>query len=269
MLLIRRSLVLLVIFAMPFSLFARARKGDAAFMNRATSDKATTHNYKVFIPKNWSKKKKWPVILFLHGAGERGGDNSSQTKVGLGPVILRHAEDFPFIVVMPQCPAGRWWPEPDMQAIALKALDQSVKEFYGDAARIYLTGLSMGGYGAWAIAAENPNKFAALAVVCGGIRRPPGVPIPEGAVDMNSKSDPYKTTAQKISRTPAWVFHGDADPLVPVTESRRMVEALKAAGADVRYSEYEGVSHNSWDRAYDEPELFSWLLSHKSNRKKR
>jgi predicted peptidase len=267
--LLPQGLIVLLILAMPFSLFARTRTSEAGFIDRAISLGATRYNYKVFVPKTWTKKKKWPVILFLHGAGERGADNAAQTKVGLGPAISRYQNDFPFVVVMPQCPAGRWWPEPDMQAIALKAFDEAVKEFNGDAARLYLTGLSMGGYGAWAIASAHPERFAALAVVCGGIRRPARVPIPEAAVDANSKDDPYKMTAQKISRVPAWVFHGAADPVVPVTESRRMVEALKAARAEVRYSEYEGVKHNSWDRAYSEPDFFSWLLSHTTNRKKR
>jgi predicted peptidase len=271
MLLIRCWVLSLLILALPFGLFARARKGETGFIDRAFSGGATTTNYKVFIPKNWNKKKKWPVILFLHGAGERGSDNAAQTKVGLGPAITRQQDNFPFVVVMPQCPTGRWWSEPEIYAIALRALDKTVKEFNGDKTRLYLTGLSMGGYGTWPIAAQNPDKFAALAVVCGGIRPPARVPIPESAARPNSESDPYKATAQKISKTPVWVFHGAADPVVPVSESRKMVEALKAEGADVRYSEYEGVMHNSWDRAYAEPELFSWMLSHtaKSSQKKR
>ena len=231
------------------------------FQNRAITIGATEHHFRVFTPKGWTKKKKWPVILFLHGAGERSDEDIAQTRVGIGPAILRQHENFPFIVVLPQCPKNRWWTEPDMQALALKALDQTVKEFNGDARRISLTGLSMGGYGAWLIAASNPGRFAALVVVCGGVRPPPGVPVPEGNGVLASSADPYGAVAAKIGKTPVWLFHGGADPVVPVSESRKMADALKSAGGDVRYNEYEGVGHNSWDKAYAEPELFPWLLA--------
>jgi predicted peptidase len=248
-----------------FTPSAFARGGEGAFLSRAVAIGGATYNFKVFVPQNWTKKKKWPVILFLHGAGERGDDNITQTEIGLGPVILRRSEAFPFVVVMPQCPKNRWWPEPEMQQVALGALDLAMKEFNGDNGRVYLTGLSMGGYGTWAIAVARPGRFAALAPVCGGIRRPPRVPIPQGAIDPEATGDPYELTAKRIGRTPVWAFHGAADPVVPVAESRRMAEALKAAGGDVRYTEYESVSHNSWDRAYAEPEFFNWLLAHRAS----
>ena len=120
----------------------------------------------------------------------------------------------------------------------------------------------MGGYGSWVMAPNNRKKFAAIGVVCGGVRPPPGLKLPEAARSMGSEPDPYGAVAAKIGKTPVWVFHGGADPAVPVTESRKMVEALKAKHGNVRYNEYEGVGHNSWDKAYAEPELFSWLLSH-------
>lgn len=239
----------------------RVRQDDEMFQRRSIKVGSTEYQYRVFAPKGWSKKKKWPVILFLHGAGERGDDNNAQTRVGIGPAILRQPESFPFVVVLPQCPKGRWWTEPEMQALALKALEQTATEFRGDGTRTYLTGLSMGGYGSWVMAANNRKKFAALAVICGGVRPPPRLSLPEAARPAENEADPYGEVATKVGRTPVWIFHGGADPVVPVTESRKMVEALKAKGGNVRYNEYEGVGHNSWDKAYAEPELFPWLLS--------
>lgn len=233
---------------------------EAGFHNRAISVGASKYAYQVYAPPGWTKQKKWPVILFLHGAGERGSDNIAQTQVGIGSAIKREQKGVPFIVVLPQCPANRWWPELEMQALALAALDEAMSEFNGDARRIYLTGISMGGYGAWAIGRNNPRRFAAIAPVCGGVRPPGRVPIPPGILDSGGDADPYAAVAKKIRKIPAWVFHGDADTVVPVTESRKMVEALKAAGGSVRYSEYKGVGHNSWDNAYSEPDFFSWLL---------
>jgi predicted peptidase len=240
---------------------ARARQDAEMFQSRSIKVGSTEYRYRVFVPKRWSKKKKWPVMLFLHGAGERGDNNDAQTRVGIGPAILRQQESFPFVVVLPQCPNGRWWTDPEMQALALKALEQAAMEFRGDGKRTYLTGLSMGGYGSWVMAASNRKKFAAIGVVCGGVRPPPGLRLPEAARAAETETDPYGSVAAKIGKTPVWVFHGGADPVVPVTESRKMVEALKAKRGNVRYNEYEGIGHNSWDRAYAEPGLFGWFLS--------
>ncbi|HEX8087523.1 MAG TPA: prolyl oligopeptidase family serine peptidase [Blastocatellia bacterium] len=259
-----RGLITLALFsALTLTSAPRSRERDTGFLDRTIKVGGDSYRYQVYVPAGWSKKKKWPVILFLHGAGERGDDGLVQTEVGIGTAIRRHAERVPAIVVFPQCLKDRWWPEPQMQAQALKALDEAIKEFNGDTERVYLTGISMGGYGAWAIAANNPSRFAALAPVCGGVRTPPRVAIPQGTPDANTADDPYKVVAQKVGATPVWIFHGGADPVVPVSESQKMVEALKASGGDVRYSEYEGVGHNSWDKAYSEPEFFPWLLSRK------
>ena len=240
---------------------ARAVPDGDMFLSRTITVGSTEYHYRVFAPKGWTKKKKWPVILFLHGAGERGDDNTAQTRVGIGPAILRQQEIFPFVVVLPQCPKNSWWTQPDMQAMALKSLEQTAKEFRCDSKRTFLTGLSMGGYGSWLIAANNPKKFAALAVICGGVVPPPGVTVPGPERTGVAPADPYGAIASKIRRTPVWVFHGGADTAVPVSESRKMVGALKAQRSNVRYNEYDGVGHNSWDRAFAEPELFPWLLS--------
>ncbi len=239
---------------------ARSRNGETGFLNRTVKVGAENYPYQVYVPANWTKAKKWPVILFLHGAGERGNDGLIQTEIGIGTAIRRHPDRIPAIVVMPQCAKNHWWLQPEMQAQALKALEQTMKEFNGDATRTYLTGLSMGGNGTWAIASSNPGKFAAIAPVCAPARISPKYNVQAKPEDTSEER--YQTYAAKIGKTPVWVFHGDADPVVPVTESRLMVEALKAAGGDVRYNEYPGVGHDSWNKAYAEPDLFSWLLSH-------
>lgn len=254
------ELNLLLLSALCFALPACSTTQAAKYQDRAVEMGGKTYQYKVYVPAEWSKDKKWPVILFLHGAGERGDDNVAQTRIGLGPALAHHA-NLASIVVLPQCPRSRWWPEVDMRDLALAALNQSIKEFNGDPERIYLTGISMGGYGTWAIARAHPEKFAALAPVCGGVRPPPSIPTLSDTVEATSESDPYLAVAQRVGKTPVWVFHGAEDRTVPVEESRKMVEALKSIGNNVRYSEYAGVAHNSWDRAYAEPDFFLWLLA--------
>ncbi len=151
-------------------------------------------------------------------------------------------------------------PQKQLVAGAVAALDAATQEFNGDADRTYLTGLSMGGYGTWDVAGKWPNRFAAIAPICGGIRLPARVATQTG-VPQSESPDPYADAAKKVGSVPIWVFHGGADPTVPVTESRKMVEALKALNADVKYTEYEGVGHNSWDKAYSEVEFPVWLFA--------
>ena len=226
-----------------------------------------TYLYQVFVPSQWTPEKKWPVIFFLHGAGTSGSDGVRQTEQGL-PERLREQDDFPALVVMPQCHRGEWWGSPTMEAQAFRALESAMGEFNGDPARVYLTGLSMGGYGVWAFGYKYPGRFAALVPVCGGVvsesrRR---FPVPDWHPAARAPEDPYSETARGIGKVPVWAFHGSADPRVPVSESRKLTEALKAAGGEVRYTEYPGVEHNSWDRAYSEEELIPWLLSQTSGR---
>jgi predicted peptidase len=236
---------------------ALARKHETGFLDRTLSIRGVTYKYQVFVPDHWSSNQRWPIILFLHGAGERGTDGLIQTQVGIATAIRNDRSRFPAIVVLPQCPKEHSWNKPDMEEVALAALAAASKEFKGDRKRTYLTGLSMGGYGSWALAAAYPHKFAAVVPICGGI-----LPPDDARKQADSDRIPYLEAAKKIgTKLPIWVFHGDADPDVPVSESRHMVEALKAAGADVRYTEYPGVGHKSWDKAYADPELMTWLLS--------
>jgi len=244
---------------------AFARKPETGFLNRTVAVAGKTYRYQVFIPENYGKKQKWPVILFLHGAGERGDDGMAQTDIGLGHALRWRAADFPFIIVMPQCRKGSTWVDADMQAQALAALDAEIKEFNGDRTRIYLTGLSLGGRGTWDIAASSAlSRFAAIVPICGRLhnweKSEPGHP---GRMDDPKITDPYAETARRVGKIPIWIFHGAADDTVSVEESRKMYAALQAAGGNVKYTEYPGVGHNSWDKAYAEPELVKWLLAQK------
>ncbi|HEX2911843.1 MAG TPA: prolyl oligopeptidase family serine peptidase [Chloroflexia bacterium] len=198
-------------------------------------------NYLLYLPKDYndrSAEKRWPLLFFLHGSGERGDNLEIVKNYGL-PKLIEQGQDFPFIVVSPQCPANRRWI--DILDV-LDGLYADILENYRiDTDRVYLTGLSMGGQGVWYWTIAQPERFAAIAPVCG-------------------RSNPGK--AEVIRAVPAWVFHGAKDEVVPASESFRMVEALKKAGADVRMTLYPETGHNSWNEAYDTPELYSWLLEH-------
>jgi predicted peptidase len=240
------------------------RNQATGFLDRTLSLHGVIYKYQVFVPDNWSPKQKWPIILFLHGSGERGDDGLLQTDVGLPHAIRENRSRFPAIVVIPQCLAGRLWIEQEMEEVSLGTLAAASKEFRGDPKRTYLTGLSLGGNGTWTLAREYPGKFAAIVPICGRI-----VPSANALKDhpelakssLPDEPQSYAEVAQKIGKTPVWIFHGGADDTVPVENSRKMNEALKAAGGNVRYNEYPGVGHNSWDQAYAEPELMTWLLS--------
>ena len=195
-------------------------------------------NYLLYLPVDYEQQEKWPLVLFLHGKGERGDDLTLVEKHGLARNIAE-GENFPFIALSPQCPQPHVWPE--MLAELAILLDEISSEYAVDTTRIYLTGLSMGGYGTWYLAARYPERFAAIAPICGG-----------GAWWV----------PEKLQHMPTWVFHGDADPVVPLTASQTMVDALRELGNDVQFTVYPGVTHNSWKQTYDNPELYKWLLSH-------
>jgi len=233
----------MAIFLLP--LIAKAADDQAGQQAKTFEKQVTVRlNYLLFLPESYSNDsdKKWPLMLFLHGAGERGSD-VNKVKVHGPPKIVEKRKDFPFIVVSPQCPADSWWRP--FELIAL--LDEIQKDYRVDPDRVYLTGLSMGGFGTWDLATQYPQRFAAIAPICGG-----GIPA----------------LARRIKDVPVWVFHGAADRVVPVARSDEMVEALKKAGADVKYTRYEGVDHDSWTKTYANEELYEWMLSHKRGEKK-
>jgi predicted peptidase len=240
------------------------KQHETGFLDRAITLQDTTYRYQVFVPEDWTPHEKWPVILFLHGSGERGDDGMDQTDVGIGTAIRSDRGHFHAIVVMPQCRKNTWWTQPPMDDLAMATLQAASKEFHGDPRRTYLTGISMGGYGSWHLAQKYPGKFAAMVVICGGIH-PPEATLkahPE-LVKFAPPDGPkaYAEAAARIGKIPVWIFHGADDNIVPVAESQRMAEAMKAVGAEVRYTEYPGVRHVSWDKAYDEPKLYPWLFS--------
>jgi predicted peptidase len=247
---------------------AAASRIETGFLDREVTMGSVSYRYQVYVPVHYAQGKLHPVILFLHGAGEGGEDGLLQTQVGLGPAIRQARERFPFIVVFPQARRDQFWAG-EMAALALKTLDQTVKEFNGDPQRLYVTGISMGGFGTWYVAAKAPGKFAAIVPICGFVNvKRPDLPAERKVFVLEdnpfaNSPDPYVTVASQISKVPTWIFHGGADPVISPDESRRMFQTLKASGFDVKYTEYDGVGHDSWDRAYAEPDLVPWLLSYR------
>ncbi|MDA0929690.1 MAG: prolyl oligopeptidase family serine peptidase [Proteobacteria bacterium] len=232
---------------------------ETGFLDREIEHAGDTYHYQVYLPRNYSASGQWPVILFLHGAGERGNDGLKQTQVGLGRAIRLNPERWPAITVFPQVPAdGRW--QGDVAAMAMAALDATIEEFSTDASRVYLTGLSLGGNGSWYLGYHHADRFAAVLAVCGFVQL-------DGRVEafVSGTSDPYGSVANSLRNTPVWVVHGDADVVVPVDESRKMVSALQSVGAQVHYTELPGVNHNSWDAAYGDLDIVSWLFEQRSD----
>jgi predicted peptidase len=229
---------------------------QTGFLDRSIAVGATDYPYQVYVPRAYDPSRRWPAVLFLHGAGERGSDGLLQTEVGIGPAIRRYPSRFPAIVVMPQAPEDTRWSIAPGDA-ALAALDKTVSEFSIDPNRIYLTGLSMGGHGSWYLAYHHTDRFAALLVICGFVGDRPGRPtfVPSG------EGSPYQRMAARIGALPTWIVHGEADSLVPVAESRSMAEALRAAGADVHYTELPGTDHDSWTAAYSSEAILQWLFA--------
>lgn len=253
------GLILFQILSTSIGMARGASSGDEPWIQRVSRIQGESYLYQVHLPKDWSPLEQSPVILFLHGMGERGQDGLRQTRVGLGAIISQRQKEVPAIVVAPQCRRGMRWDDPAMEELVMNSLRETMAEFNGDPSRVYLTGISMGGYATFYFAARHPDRFAALVPVSGGVL------LPRDAV-LDSGSDPeaaHQETAQKISHIPTWIFHGSQDTVVPVSESRKMAQALKSAGGKVRFTEYPDVKHNSWDRAYSEDGLFMWMLSHR------
>jgi predicted peptidase len=243
---------------------------QTGFLDRQVVVDGVGYRYQVFVPAGYTPKREWPVLLFLHGSGERGDDGLKQTTVGLPSAIRYDRARFPMVVVMPQAREGaRWYGANAEQAMA--ALDAATAEFHGDRDRTYLSGLSMGGQGTWLLAAQHPERFAAIAPVCGFLRLKNDGDVPDPAVDAALVTefpealteDASTAFATRLGRLPTWIFHGALDDVVPVHNARRMHAALQARGAEVRYTEYPQANHNAWDAAYAEPELIPWLLAHR------
>ena len=208
-------------------------------------------NYRFRAPAKVEPGKRYPLVLFLHGAGSRGSDNTRQLCNGVWPILsYMKAKGMEGYLIAPQCPKGqKWWgfvdgkltAEPSApMALVLEILDKAIKELPVDAGRVYVTGLSMGGSGTWDIILRRPDFFAAAMPICG-------------------RGDP--ALASRIRTIPIWVFHGDCDNIVPPLCSRQMVSALWQCDGNVRYREYPGVGHNCWEATYADPTVLDWLFS--------
>jgi predicted peptidase len=249
------------------ALFAVALKGqtiETGFLNRTLLLDGSEYRYQVYVPREFNRSMRWPIMLVLHGGGEYGSDGLLQTTGGLARAIHQHADRFPAIVVFPQAHADNTpgWQKQGGQA-ALAAVDKAISEFNGDPARVYLTGFSAGGNGSWYLASHYPERFAALVPVCGFVTEFRGTTSGVMYPPLSSAADQYAALAKLVSKLPIWIFHGDSDKTVSVEQSRRMTAALKAIGANVQYTEFPGVDHNAWDPAYARADLIDWMLKQK------
>ncbi|MFO0877962.1 MAG: PHB depolymerase family esterase [Gemmataceae bacterium] len=249
-----RAIAILLLF--PLSLMAQKKPDFESLLARNTfTSGKTTLFYRFLKPEKIEEKTKYPLVIFLHGAGERGDDNTKQLVHGVGDFAKSTTrKKHPCFLIAPQCPEGRRWVEVDWSApthnmpkaasepatLLLALIDQVCKEYPIDKNRIYLTGLSMGGYGTWDLLCRKPTLFAAGIPVCGG-------------------GD--EKHAKKLVGIPIWAFHGDKDLAVKVERSRNMIEAIKKAGGEPKYTEYPGVGHDSWTRTYKNPEVLDWLFA--------
>ena len=200
----------------------------------------TSLSYLEYLPKGYGSGEKFPLVIFLHGAGERGDDPELVAKHGWLMHIREDGAQYPFILLAPQCPKGKYWGNFIESLNAF--LTDALQRYDADPSRVYLTGLSMGGTGTWLWSMANPERFAAVIPVCGT-----GV----------------YWYGEQYAHKPVWVFHGEADPTVPVTESINMVQSIRKRGGDPRLTIYPGVGHNSWKQAYSDPALLAWMLEQK------
>lgn len=210
-------------------------------------EKRVSLKYLLYLPKGYDEgnEQKWPLVLFLHGMGERGDDLELVKRHGI-PKIIEQGKDFPFIAVSPQCPLESVW---YMELDALHGLLRAVIDKYRvDTSRIYLTGLSMGGFGSWHLAATYPRMFAAVVPICGGTI--PAIGFPE--------------RIKVLKDIPIWAFHGAKDETVPLQKSQELIDVLRRHGGNVRFTVYPEAGHDSWTQTYDNPELYEWLLQQKN-----
>ncbi|ADR21788.1 phospholipase [Marivirga tractuosa] len=232
------------------------------FLKATLIEDEDTLSYRILYPKNFNPAEKYPLVLFLHGAGERGGDNEKQLVHGSSLFLNQeNRENFPAVVIFPQCPSSEYWAKADIVrstegntfrfdysgtpnkslGLVMKLLDQYSQNHFIDQNRLYVGGLSMGGMGTFEILSRMPNTFAAAIAICGA-------------------GNPY-SVGNYADKTDLWVFHGAKDDVVDPEYSKEMVKSLKAAGANVKFTLYPEANHNSWDPAFAEPELLTWLFS--------
>jgi predicted peptidase len=248
-------LFLIMSIASLYSLRAKDRPQDkllTAQRFEQTITKDISSDYLQFLPRDYDAKpaERWPLLLFLHGAGERGTNVWQADYHGPSKYILDHP-DFPFVMISPLCGSNEVWSNEKLLAL----LEHAQQTLRVDEHRIYLTGISMGGFGTWSLALERPEKFAAVIPICGGADTLAIILARLGY------ATPEKLAALKT--LPIWAFHGGKDPAVPVGESERAVEALKQCGvAAVKLTIYPEAMHDCWTQTYSNPEIYAWLLQH-------
>lgn len=239
---------------------AASKPVPSGFLFKKLTLNKVDYPYTVYVPRNYDATKQWPLIMFLHGAGECGSDGWKPVMQGIATAIMQDIDKWPFIVVIPQKPDVKYaWEQYD--GAVMEMLKVARKDYNVDGSRLYLTGLSQGGHGTWVIGAKHPDVWAAIAPICGygGSDRPQGQ-TPDGLLPAFTGPDSEIGTALKD--TPVWAFHGEADSVVPVKETQDLVAAVKAAGGSPKITTYPGVNHNSWDTAYRTENLGAWFLSH-------
>jgi predicted peptidase len=219
----------------------QVRTGQQADVFAGTVTKEIRMNYLLYLPKDYGKTDKtWPLILFLHGAGER-GDNIEKVKTHGPARLAAEGRDFDFIIVSPQCPQEGWWTGMTDELMAL--VDDISQRYQVDTRRLYITGLSMGGFGTWSLIQKYPDKFAAAAPICGG-----GETVP---------------ARHRLDKMPIWVFHGAKDEVVPLSKSEEMVKVVEKSGnKNIKFTVYPEAGHDSWTETYNNPELYQWFLKY-------
>ncbi len=248
---------LLIITFLMFPAISLAADAKDVFEARTFAEADGRLPYRMMRPADYDAKQKYPLVIFLHGAGERGDDNLVQLVHGMNDFAKdENRRKHPCFVIAPQCPGEAKWVNVDWSSdrhklpaepsdalkLTLNLIAALQKEFSIDPRRLYITGLSMGGYGTWDAVSRQPAMFAAAVPVCGGAD---------------------EEQAAKLVKVPIWAFHGDQDTVVKPERSRRMIKALEAAGGQPKYTEYPGVGHNSWAKAYSDPAMMAWLFSQK------
>ncbi|HYO53933.1 alpha/beta fold hydrolase [Archangium sp.] len=221
-------------------------ESPGTFVAKTLTVRGETYVYSVYLPLGYRRGQAWPVILALHGAGSRGTDGQQPRTQSLAEAARAHPERYPALLVLPQCPPEREW-SGDVADFALEALERTLVEYGGDRKRVYLVGQSMGARGAVQLAARHPERVAAVGAVSGRY--------------------PDRSLVGRLKGLPLWMWHGDADAVVPVSESRALVALLKSAGhTTVRYTELSGLGHDIFDTVYLDEAVSTWLLAQRRGR---
>jgi predicted peptidase len=252
-----------------FAVLAGLANPETGFLDRGIVIGGETYRYQVYVPAEYSASEAWPVIVSLHGGGRQGTDGIQPTATDFATHIRNNRASVPAIVIFPQARPNTRFMYPEMEDLVMAEFRRTVAEFHVDTNRVYLQGNSMGGEGAYRIAYRWPRTFAALVVSSGPVRVDAQAGFPQDIVDLDHRTnafaaakDPYAALAAGIKHLPIWVVHGDSDEVIPVEESRRLVDALKREGAAVHYTEYPGSSHDGTAaKAYTDEALYTWLFA--------